>query len=64
MGASDYLNASGGRALYEDEAFAAQGVRLHFLDDYIGPNWSLLHRLASEPLEAVRAEIVDQTPAL
>lgn len=64
VGAKDYLNAPGGRELYQAEAFAAQGVTLHFLGDYIGPNWSLLHRLASEPVEAVRTEILSQTPSL
>jgi len=29
--ASDYVNASGGRALYSREAFGASGIRLHFL---------------------------------
>lgn len=30
-GASDYINAEGGRALYAPEEFAQAGVRLHFL---------------------------------
>ncbi len=64
VGAKNYLNAPGGRDLYQAEAFAAQGVELQFLDDYIGPNWSLLHRLASEPVETVRAEILSPTPTI
>lgn len=31
-GASDYINAEGGRALYTAAAFAGRGLRLHFLD--------------------------------
>jgi hypothetical protein len=64
VGASDYLNAPGGRDLYRPEAFAAQDVRLHFLSDYAGANWSLLHRLATEPVETLTAEILGQTPVL
>jgi len=30
-GATDYVNASGGRELYSREAFLAHGVRLHFI---------------------------------
>ena len=64
VAASDYLNAPGGRALYQDGAFAAEGLKLHFLDDYVGPSWSLLHRLASETVQAVRTEILAQTPTI
>jgi len=31
-GASDYVNAAGGRALYSREVFMANGVRLHFVE--------------------------------
>lgn len=31
-GATEYLNAEGGRALYPAEAFAAHGIALHFVD--------------------------------
>jgi hypothetical protein len=64
VGARAYVNPPGGRALYQPEAFAAQGVTLHFLDDYVGPHWSLLHRLASETTADLRAEILSQTPTL
>jgi hypothetical protein len=64
VGAQAYLNAPGGRALYQPEAFAAHGVSLHFLEDYVGPTWSLLQRLASETAEALREDILSQTPAL
>lgn len=30
LGATDYINASGGRALFQPEDFRARGIRLHF----------------------------------
>ena len=32
MGASDYLNAPGGRVLFDSDEFARRGIRLHFAD--------------------------------
>lgn len=62
VGASAYVNAPGGRALYDERAFAARGIALHFLPDYEGPRWSMLHRLASDDVSAISAEIDAQTP--
>ena len=31
LGASDYYNAIGGKALYDQESFRSEGIRLHFL---------------------------------
>jgi hypothetical protein len=64
VGATDYVNAPGGRALYDEAAFAAQGVVLRFLPDWQGSYWSLLQRLASEDTAAIRADILAQTPAV
>ena len=61
MGATDYVNAPGGVGLYDAELYQSQGVKLHFLEPWAGPYWSLLHRLAVDP-EACRAEILAQTP--
>jgi hypothetical protein len=61
LGATDYVNAPGGRDLYDEAAFAAAGVTLHFLTPYDGSSFSLLHRLATEPVDAIRAEIESQT---
>jgi len=36
-GATDYLNAEGGRALYAAAAFAAHGLRLHFVEHHPRP---------------------------
>ena len=63
VGATDYLNAPGGRDLYDEDAFRVRGLRLHFLEPYAGESWSLLHRLAGDP-DACRAEILGQTPSL
>lgn len=62
VGATDYVNAPGGRALYAEEAFAARGLSLRFLPDYAGPTWSILHRLAIENVAEIAAEIEAQTP--
>jgi len=57
LGADRYVNASGGEALYDQEAFARRGVSLRFLKPYRGPTWSILHRLLSEPHEEIAGEI-------
>ena len=60
LDATDYVNAPGGRALYDSETFAAKGVDLHFLPDYQGSNWSLLHELATRPVAELRADMLGQ----
>jgi hypothetical protein len=62
MGGTDYVNAPGGRGLYDEAAFAQAGVRLHFLPPWEGSNWSLLQRLAVEPAAEIADEIARQTP--
>lgn len=61
MGGTDYVNAPGGVGLYDPELYRSEGVRLHFLEPWAGPYWSLLHRLAVEP-ELCGPEILAQTP--
>lgn len=60
MGAKQFVNASGGRRLYERESFRRCDIRLRFLDDYRGPNWSILYRLLTESPATLRREIVEQ----
>ena len=60
LGATRYINAPGGRDLYDQAAFAAAGVQLQFLTPFEGKGGSILQRLAEDPPEAVRAEIVGQ----
>jgi hypothetical protein len=57
LGARRYVNSPGGRALYDAERFARRGVELRFLDDYPGSTASILYRLLTEPVDALRREI-------
>lgn len=57
MGATDYVNSPGGRQLYEADAFAAAGVRLHFLRDYHGSYWSVAYRLLTETPTQLHVEL-------
>jgi hypothetical protein len=52
-----YLNSPGGRALYEPAAFAAAGVELRFLPDYVGPYSSMLHALMTEDLLQISTDV-------
>lgn len=45
LGATSYVNAPGGRHLYEEDAFHAAGIELSFLPALNGSNWSILHDL-------------------
>lgn len=57
VGATRYVNAPGGRELYDAEAFRAHGVQLQFLPPHAGPSWSILHRLAMDPATVIADEI-------
>jgi hypothetical protein len=57
LGATHYLNAPGGRALYSAERFSDAGVTLEFLPDYTGPHRFLLPALLSESAEDLRADL-------
>lgn len=57
VGATDYINAPGGRELYENDVFDAIGLALHFLPDYEGSAISMLQRLAYEESAFIAAEI-------
>jgi hypothetical protein len=61
VGARRYVNAPGGREMYDAEAFAEAGVELRFLSDYEGSFASILARLLQEPAEAVAEEIAANT---
>lgn len=52
-----YVNAPGGRALYEPEAFSRAGVELTFLPPWSGGADSTLHRLATEPWSDLAREV-------
>lgn len=57
VGGTHYLNAPGGRDLYDPERFAEAGLTLSFLAPYRGPNTCLLPALLTQPLAAIRADI-------
>jgi hypothetical protein len=57
LGAREYVNAPGGRELYDGETFRSAGVRLLFLAPYQGGFGSILERLAFEDCAALRAEL-------
>lgn len=61
LGGGVYINASGGRDLYDSEMFADSGIELRFLSPYPGSNISILHRLIREDAEDLRAEILAAT---
>jgi len=48
FGARRYVNAPGGRALYDSEVFAKCGIELSFLPEYLGPDSSILTRILCE----------------
>jgi hypothetical protein len=54
--ATEYLNAPGGRDLYDAEPFARANVTLRFLPPYEGRHRSLLHSLLSVDPSQIRAE--------
>lgn len=59
LNASRYLNAPGGRTLYQDQDFSRAGVELMFLPEFVGNKWSMAYRLLTEDkptlLEAITA---------
>jgi hypothetical protein len=61
LGATRYVNLSGGRALYDHATFARAGIDLAFLTPYGGTMESILARLLAEPAPAVKAEILHET---
>ena len=59
VGATAYVNAPGGRALYDAERFAEAGLKLSFLTDYEGPTASILQRLQDEDAANIGAQLSD-----
>lgn len=56
-GATRYINPPGGRDLYDRATFAAAGVELCFLTDFVGSYDSIAQRLAVEDPRLVASEI-------
>jgi len=57
LGATRYLNAPGGRDLYDADAFVQAGIRLDFLEPATGSPASMLERLAAADHEGIRADV-------
>lgn len=55
--ATEYVNASGGKGLYDPAAFRARGIELKILKPYEGNTLSIAERLAFENPQEVRKEI-------
>lgn len=57
VGATHYLNAPGGRALYDPGSFLAEGMELEFLAPYEGPYRHMLEALATVPRSVLAADV-------
>lgn len=60
LGATEYVNSPGGKELYDESAFAKEGIKLTFLPEWQGSYDSILERLAHEKPEDIRREIYAQ----
>lgn len=56
-----YVNPSGGRELYESDAFARESLDLRFLTPFNGSMDSILSRLLTERLDSIAGEIERET---
>jgi hypothetical protein len=57
LGARRYVNAPGGRHLYDAAAFDQAGVELRFLSEYAGPSASILTRLMTEERDDLARDV-------
>jgi hypothetical protein len=57
LGATRYLNAPGGRELYDAGAFADAGVELRFLEPWAGAGGSILQRLSEDDLPTLSRQV-------
>jgi hypothetical protein len=59
LGARAYVNAPGGRHLYDPDTFARAGIELRFLSDYSGPSASIMARILAEEPHDLAKDIKD-----
>jgi hypothetical protein len=57
VGAQHYINAPGGRAIYEPAAFAQAGLTLNFLSEHRGSFRSMLERMLTEEKSEIVSEL-------
>ncbi len=62
LGATRYVNASGGRSLYDPRAFGAADIELRFLADYEGSPVSILQRMLMDDRIRLAKDVA--TPSL
>ena len=62
LGGARYVNAPGGRELYDPHAFGTAGIELKFLRDYSGGFRFLLPRLLSQGFTMLGREMQDARP--
>src|SRR5262245_2188611 len=53
VGATSYVNAPGGRGLYDASTFEHAGIRLRFLSEYPGSSASILRRILEEDADSL-----------
>jgi len=58
LGARRYINAPGGRTLYNAARFEEAGIELRFLDHYNGPSSSILRRIIEEDRQSLVDDIL------
>ncbi len=60
LGATEYVNAPGGRALYDEQRFLDAGIQPRFLVPYKGSKVSVLYRLLTQPINSIVDDIDSQ----
>ena len=63
LGATRYVNAPGGRELYQPGPFEAAGMELRFLESYEGPTASIAQRILEEDRQSLSDDIVRSSEA-
>ncbi len=61
LGANRYVNAPGGRSLYDPVVFKGAGIELRFLGDYRGSSASILRRILEEDAGPLAQDIRDSS---
>jgi hypothetical protein len=57
LGGTRYVNAPGGRGLYDAAEFERNGIELEFLPPFQGRTNSILYEFCFHPVEALRAQL-------
>jgi hypothetical protein len=61
LGATEYINLSGGVDLYSETNFRENGITLRILTPYEGSFSNILDRITNENIESLKSEIREQT---